>query len=308
MKVRAGLLLLLPVIALAIYIEGQRYDPEIFDFSKTSGNALAKYFPSTSGNLTRKGPARVFTKENLYEYINGHAEFFISSGFKSLAVAGYGMKGEEADTPAYTVDIFDMGSPSAAFGVMTRESAGSEPEKVGFMGYRNNGGITFINGPYFVKITSFKPGGEISALASDVAKSIGDLKTELPQFALFPESGAMENGRGFIRRDYMGLDFLAEVYEQRYERSGLSFSAFSISPQQGPDRFIESFLSFFKESGAKLTSIDVEGARGWEVHDEYEGTWSLVQTGRDFMGVREIEDDSARAAFLREVVGKSRKQ
>ncbi len=306
MKVRAGLLLLLPVIALAIYIEGQRYDPEIFDFSKTSGNALAKYFPSSSGNLTRKGPARVFTKENLYEYINGHAEFFISSGFNSLAVAGYGMKGEEADTPAYTVDIFDMGSPGGALGVISQEAKGLKTFEDGFIGYKSRKSVMFIKGPYYVKLNLFSGDrNALYALAKEISDGMGEIKTELPQFVMFPEPGAIKGSDGYVSRNYMGLDFMANVFTYQYKRSDKEFSAFLVVPKN-KERFLERMLSFYDETGTRVDSFSVDGANGWEINDKYDGAWSMAQIGSEFIGVSGLAKSEERLAFLKEAVAKYR--
>ncbi|MBU0985670.1 MAG: hypothetical protein KKH68_00325, partial [Proteobacteria bacterium] len=52
---------------------------------------------------------------NLYEYINGAAEFFIAYGFTELAGANYAPVSGDKDT--VTVDIYDMGNKLNAFGV-----------------------------------------------------------------------------------------------------------------------------------------------------------------------------------------------
>lgn len=308
MKFRAGLLVLLPLFALAIYLEGQRYDPAMLDFSETPGTRLVAFLPASIGALVRDGPVRRFTQENLFEHVDGHAKFFLSAGFINAAVAGYRLEGDKPGMPAYSVDIYDMGTPENAFGVMSEEGLEAEPENIGFMGFRTDKTVMFIQGPYYVKITSFGSGAESLAIAARLSRNLGALKTSLAQFSRFPEEGAIPAGRSFIWSDYLGLDFLSNVFEQRYERRGRTFHAFLVEPKEGVERFVADMLSSYRDTGTEVVPFEVDGARAWEIRDRYEGRWSLVMSGAGLVGARGIEDGEARNGFLHEVVAKGKKQ
>ena len=87
--VRALLIALLPILALLFYLDGQNYDPGLVDFQSGEATAFspaADLFPETIAGLTRTGQIRRFGKDDLYEYINGHADYFIGAGFRGLAV------------------------------------------------------------------------------------------------------------------------------------------------------------------------------------------------------------------------------
>ncbi|MCK4890483.1 MAG: hypothetical protein KAS97_11180, partial [Candidatus Aminicenantes bacterium] len=56
-----------------------------------------------------------YTPENLFEYINGNAELFISYGFRDLITFTY----KKDESTEITVDIFDMGNPANAYGVFS---------------------------------------------------------------------------------------------------------------------------------------------------------------------------------------------
>jgi len=299
---RALLLALLPLIALAVYLDGQRYDPEVLAFSKPAGGEMEKFLPAQAGPLKREERIKIFTKDNLFEYINGHAEFFISAGFKALGAAGYMAEGS-AD-PTLSVDLYDMGAAENAFGVMTQESAGKKAIAVGFMGARSKTVIMFIKGPYYVKVTSFKKGADMLGLATAVANAFGELETKLPAFNVFPAEGARADGRGYVREDYMGLDFMTGVFEQKYRREGAVFTAFTLEPEAGPEKFIENFTAFYREMGIEIRPLTDMGG-GWDIIDKYEGNWSLARLGSRFVGVREL-DGPARRAFLAGVIEKNK--
>ena len=90
--VRLLLIVLLPIIALLLYLDGQVYDPDLLDFgpANSAGKADPQLFPDRIAGLERSGQIRWFDKGNLYEYINGHAEYFIGAGFQALSVGEYG--------------------------------------------------------------------------------------------------------------------------------------------------------------------------------------------------------------------------
>lgn len=304
MIARAGLLALLPVIALAVYLEGQKYDPDTLDFSKAQETPSARLLPEAAGGFAREGNVRSFTRDNLFEYVNGHAEFFISSGFESLAVGEYGNSKDSAGPPSFTVDVYDMGSPSNSFGVMTNESGGARPVDIGFMGYAMGEAVVFMKGRYYVKIASFSKDADIAAFAKAVDRGMGDIPSKIVQFDRFPGEGAMDKGRGFIRRDYMGLDFFSNVFEQKYERNGKEFTAFLVTPEGGPEAFMEKAMKFYDDMGVKVDTFTAGDYPAWEVHDEYEGTWAMVRSGDGFLGVRELDDKSERVSFLNEMASR----
>lgn len=304
MITRAVLFALLPVVALAIYIDGQDYDPEVFEFDRASNIRLNKFFPLASGSLSKGGQVRVYSKDNLYEYVNGHAEFFISSGFKSLAVTGYRDINQKDGDPPVVSEIYDMGSPEGALGVISQEAKGLKSFGVGFIGYKSRKSAIFVKGPYYVKLTLFSGDRQaLYALADEISKGMGDLKTELPQFAIFPESDAIKGSEGYVSRNYMGLDFMANVFTYQYKRDDNEFTAFLVSPNNN-ELYIKQMLSFYDTTEARVNSFSVDGADGWEINDKYEGVWSMVRIGSEFIGVNGLEDSQERLTFLKAAIAR----
>ena len=62
-----------------------------------------------------EGKTYSYIPQNLYEYINGAAEFFIAYGFIELTGANYFSVSGERDF--LTIDIYDMGDKLNAYGV-----------------------------------------------------------------------------------------------------------------------------------------------------------------------------------------------
>ncbi len=88
---------------------------------------------------------------NLYNYVDGEAELYLSYQFQELAAASYFLPGDEKN--AVTVEVFRMGSKLDAFGVYSNyRPAGAEPLPVGAGGFAGESALLFYQDRYFVKV------------------------------------------------------------------------------------------------------------------------------------------------------------
>jgi hypothetical protein len=71
--------------------------------------------PGRVAGWAAAGENKIYTTENLFEYIDGGAELYLSYGLASVLARTYTREGE----PDITVDLFDMGSSENAFGVFS---------------------------------------------------------------------------------------------------------------------------------------------------------------------------------------------
>jgi hypothetical protein len=87
---------------------------------KEAGPAkMEKLLPIVSDWQLAEEP-KMYTPDNLYDYIDGNCELYFSYGFKSLVSASY--KNDKAPEQTVTVDIYDMGTSLGAFGVYSSQS------------------------------------------------------------------------------------------------------------------------------------------------------------------------------------------
>lgn len=216
---------LLPLIALFLYSRGQKYDPALIDFKTTVQQenpdsearthalqeAAALPVVRDIAGFRQLGRTRSYTKDNLYEYVNGHAEYFISAGFQGLAVTEYVASESNATQAEIQAEVFDMGKSIQAFGVLADESGENPaPVSVGTMGYKTSGGVYFFKGRYYIKIAAFSPKTAVIAFAQRFSDSISAGQDSFQVFAKFPNLGKVEKTR-FAKEGYRGLDFLHNV-------------------------------------------------------------------------------------------------
>ncbi len=275
---RTLLLLLLPVIAVVIYLDGQKYDPGLLDFKKTEGanSALLNLLPPNAGKFERIGNVRLFDKDNLFEHINGHAEYFISGGFTALAVADYAKQGKKE--PCCSIDIYQMGSGANAFGVLMGEiSDDFTRTEIGFMGFLSPRTLAFMKGLYYIKVGGYQSDAPLKELAEAIEKGMGNMKTVIPELEHFPKEGALPGSLRYFKEDYRGLDFLSRVFEQDYNLDGVNFQAALIEGDKAYiTKIVERYLSFFKEEETAYEKMFLGNQAYYFVKDPFEGDWMMI--------------------------------
>jgi len=179
---------------------------------------------------TASTPPRSYFPDDLFEYINGAAESYLSYDFRELLVIDLEKKGTEA---TLTLEIYDLGLPVNAFGIFAAERY---PENkvvpVGELGYVEGEALNFLAGRFYVKMLAFGLGGATEAsLVEAAAKVAGGIKPGggLPALVLaFPRDGLVARSERYIKRNFMGYEFLHDGYVATYRSDGRELEGFFI--------------------------------------------------------------------------------
>lgn len=297
------LIALLPVIALILYIEGQNYDPALIRFQpmeKGVGREAA-FFPRELAGFSQRGQVRSFTKENLYEYVNGHAEYFISAGFVHLSVGEYSTRGSEPGEPDVVVDIYDMGKSIQAFSILADEAGGSPSAlQAGMMGLKTPQGISFFTGQYYVRISAYDENAPLETFAEKIDVEIGAKSDPFPEFSRLPDLGEVVTTR-FIKEAYRGLDFVENVIEREYRINGSTVQVFLVSGKEEEiGKLVASFLDFYRQSEIEYDTIEIRGKRLYKIRDPYEGEWFLIPLPDALFGIFGSIDDKTLQYLVKE--------
>ncbi len=319
LRYRLLLLGLLPLIAGALYFKGQKYDPALIDFKTTPqhevpGPIASQHAPEVRPPLPadqdvalgisgfRKfGEARHYTKENLYEHVDGHAEYFISAGFQGLTVTDYISTGSAAKEAEMQAEVYDMGKSIQAFGVLIDESGENPPQvPVGTMGYKTSGGVNFIKGRYYAKISVFSPKAEVIKFAKAFAHTLSAGQESFQVFSKFPDIGKVVTTK-FAKEGYRGLDFLHNVIEREYATgSGKIKVAIMAGSNSEAGSLLSTFIDYFGKSGMRYEESVRGGINVYKVMDKYEGNWFLIRSGDAVFGVFGTEDEGILKFFTKE--------
>ncbi len=319
LKYRLLLIALLPLIGGVLYLKGQKYDPALIDFNTTRHQEVNSPVASPQaaqdsqplpGNhevtqdisgFRKTGEARRYSKENLYEHVDGHAEYFISAGFQGLTVTEYASAPSKASQAEVQAEVYDMGKNIQAFGVLVDES-GENPSSVsvGTMGYKTSGGVNYIKGRYYVKISALGQNIPLIKFAKAFADTLPAGQDSFKVFSKFPDMGRVVSTR-FAREGYRGLDFLHNVIEREYVRGN---GKIKVALMAGSDRevrpLLAAFLEYFEKSGMSYERSEKGGTDVYKVVDKYEGNWFLIRSRDAVFGVFGTDDEEILKFFVKD--------
>jgi hypothetical protein len=167
-------------------------------------NAGTTGFPAVQG-WNRTGEVLVYDTDNLWEYINGAAELFVSYGVRNCRTTDL-----SSGDLTVTVDLYDMGTPLNAFGVFEREASGENVDV-------ENAVAALVSPPYqalllrgstYAKVNVFQ--GELTMeaglqLLTELARALPGDSRMPPELGLLPTDGKVEGTESYQAEGYLGL-------------------------------------------------------------------------------------------------------
>lgn len=261
---------------------------------------------SVPGWNTEGRPYR-YVPENLYEYIDGAADYFIAYGFVGLTGANYSPV--SGGTDSVTVDIYDMGDKLNAFGVFQpRRDHQASSLNIGSGSFGSDEFVAFHKDKYYVEIQSYITGkkkGMVKEMAERVAANLpGD--DALPQeLSYFPEKSRIAGSERYIRGGILGHAFLDKGMACDYRIEGEKFTAFvAIFPSKREAVMaVEHHRSFLKKSGKKSPPLEGFGAYSFVSEEPYHKTIIVKQAGKFVTGVYDLTSVEAGKILLAEMLG-----
>ena len=170
--------------------------------------------PSEVG-AARTGEQKFFSSD-LYQYTDGAADAYLDYGLVAMVHQEY--KSSNTD---FTLDIYDMGAPSNAFGIYAAESS---PDyhflPIGAEGYGTNEILNFFQDEFYVKLSGFSEkenaGPSLERFARVVSQRIGP-SAPMPEFlSLFPAQHLVSHSCKYVKKSPLGHDFLAPAIMATY--------------------------------------------------------------------------------------------
>ncbi len=228
----------------------------VFLYSDAPG--MGNYFPEVDG-WSKKGAPDLYNPDNLYEYINGAAEVFLSYDFRNLASLTYENKAKHS----LTIDIYQHGNTNNGYGIYSQEM----PREgnflaIGAQGYYEQGILNFFKGKYYVKISSFDLGDNDEAVLKAFAKAIEQKiegKTSFPNALLcFPEKDKINGSRKYISSNFLGHSFLHSAFVGDYQVGDKKLQLFVIETEK-PEvaaSIVSDYSAFARKKGMDITEAD----------------------------------------------------
>jgi hypothetical protein len=250
-------------------------------------------FPDIA-SWTRDGAKAYYAPEDLFEYIDGAADLYLSYEFEELATLAY----DGGAKRSLTVDIYRHSDLRNAFGIYSQEKPlEGNYVSIGTEGYYDTGVLNFFHGRYYVKLIGFDLQKEDEKILSDLARQIADRIGGEPEFPraleCFPADGKVARSERFIAQDVLGHGFLHAAYAADYRIDSSSVRVFIIEGKDDADAnaMLEKYLELAREGGEVTADGDT-----WRFDDPRRSSaerFNLRSSGSYLWGLSANDDKTA---------------
>jgi hypothetical protein len=248
-----------------------------------------------------RGAPAAYTRETLFEHIDGQAELFLQYGFEKSVFTIY--RNVNSSDNKIDVDIYDMGNPLQAFGVFSRFRQEESPAGIGLDSYLDDRYALFYKGKYFVVLQSSDPNPSIlKRLAQEIESGISDNSGPPKEIGYFPKNGLRPGSIEYFPDGLLGHQFLKRGFKAAYVEDDQTKAT-------SEDRDFRLFLSIFQNSqealnamrlfkdhlskkGSVSEAISTQfGPDAFTGVDPYQGKTIIVQKGPYLIGAVGFEQD-----------------
>jgi len=242
-----------------------------------------------------------FTKETLFEHIDGQAELFLQYGFEKSILAIY--RKENSSEDKIDVDIYDMGNALQAFGVFSRFRQKESPAGIGLDSYLSDQYAIFYKGKYFVVLqaTDSDP-STLKRLAQGIESQISDNSAPPKEIGYFPKSGLKPGSIEYFPDGLLGHQFLkrgfkasyAENYETKTTSEDRDFRLFLsiFENSQEATNAMRLFREHLSKKGSVAEGISTQfGHDAFAGVDPYQGKTIVAHKGPYLVGAVGFEKD-----------------
>ncbi len=254
-------------------------------------------FPNIEG-WKKSENIKNYTPDNLYEYIDGAAELYLSYDFQELSVAEY-INDSKA---SITVEIYQHKTPLYAFGIYSQErSSKGNFLNIGAQGYIEVPILNFVAENAYVKISSYNAGNETQNLLKIFAKKVAEnLGGNPPLPAIldcFPGEGKKQNSEKFIARSFLGHGFLNSGFIADYFVDNKTFQLFIIEGADSND-CRNMLTQYFQLSQTPRSDLKEDR---YTISDPYHEEIALAWKKKYIWGALNLDDENLRSNYLQQI-------
>jgi hypothetical protein len=250
---------------------------------------LSKLLPAAGAipGWKTDGEPLLYTPENLWEYIDGSAENFLSFDFRQVIAQDY----VSAADRGLKVEIYEHGSPLMAYGIYAQmRSPGLTLHEIGNEAFSDEYSMNFWKDRFYVRVAVFEKGEESDAALKLFAKAIaaaiqGGAEKLPPETCAFPEEGLVPNDLRYLTQGVLGRENFPPAFMGTYrfgDEEGRLYLATLVDSAAARDTF-EWYTDDMKSFLAMAEGTNGEYILGLG-EDTYQGDVIVFSFGR-YLGV-----------------------
>jgi hypothetical protein len=233
----------------------------------------------------KRSAVAFYDKDTLYNYIDGQADAFFVFDFRLCAAADY-IRSSGKGT--ITVDIYDMGRDTDAFGMYASERYGAKEVKIGTQGYIEPDHVNFWKGRYYVKIsrTGLAPADRdaMKKFALAVAQKINAPEAKPAILKKLPK-GYIPGTEKYVRKNLLGQKFLSNGVLAEYQVGNGKVTIFAaFYPNPTAAREAVAGLRGYQSRSNKVAVVRGLGEEAFRSSDRYLKALLVARKGATVAG------------------------
>ncbi len=236
----------------------------------------------------QQGPARSFSAENLFEYMDGNAEGYLIYQF-------VGMKGITCKSGENTVviDISEMADPEYSYGLFMSSRDQKQPiQPIGMGGQVLQRRAMFAKGKYYVEMTANPDKDHSAVLRSFVAaieKGIQGRSAPPDALGWFPKEELVPDSVRLVPESVLGISLLKRGYIGQY-----AFGKAFLVPEESAESAVQVMAKLKQRIGE--TSPAAIAEEGFTGTDKYLDGLCVFRKGRFIGGFANLKPGRDAAA------------
>jgi len=283
---------------------GLSAEPGQRTLGRTIPYSVGRALPDRAGEWVRAAQIQMFNPGDLWEYIDGAAEQFLTYGFQDLATTKYT---SDQTRTVVVAEVYRMEDARGAFGIYRQEvSPKARPVALGLEGRASSNTIRFWLAEFYVKLT-LPPGGgrqrELEALGAAIAKGLGAPGTMPDEVRWFPAAGQIPDSVKYIPADALGQASFTHAFEAKYEGPGDGSTAVVVpfESDAAAAAALTRYETFLARAKGKA-KVAAPGDGGFSATDSFQGLILAVRAGSRLVISLGAADDRAAGSIVAEII------
>ncbi|HXX80601.1 MAG TPA: DUF6599 family protein [Thermodesulfovibrionales bacterium] len=246
--------------------------------------------PSCAEGWIMEEKVTLYTKDTLFERINGESELYFPYGFEALASARYANR--KNPQVAIEVDVYKMGSLLDAFGIYANyRRADDGMAKIGAEGFVSPAQLLFYQDRYFVKLQA---SGALS-LEQEVFLSCGNAVSQnLPRNMSKPEElvyfmmpAVKQRSERYIGQSLLGYAFFRRGLIADAVLEGAPLKVFMVTEKSvdAARKAFDQYHAYLKTSGHEVQVTETPDKTAMTAVDPLYDNIYIEHSGRYLIGV-----------------------
>ena len=273
-----------------------------------AGTSVEKVLPSPScgeGWIMEERPT-LYTRDTLFDRINGEAELYFPYGFEVLASARY--VNRKAPQFAVEADVYKMGSLLDAFGMYANyRRADDAMVKIGAEGFASSSQLLFYQDRYFVKLqasgTSSLGQDVFLACAQAVSQNLPRNVRKPRELEAFMIPAVVQRSERYIAKSLLGYAFFRRGLVANAILEGEHVQVFFV-PEESRDaarKTVEQLRSYLKASDQEIRVTETGERISLAATDPLYKKIFAEQSDRYIIGVVRFKETSAAKQLVEQV-------